>query len=100
MMDEEMRLRAQTLKACLPEGLRKPNLRRWEASQYLLFVYGLVIAPATLAKRASIGGGPRFLKGGKESGSGRTPYYPVEELDRWATQNLGRLVASTSEVSD
>jgi hypothetical protein len=76
----------------LPPALRKPRLRRSEASQYLLLVYGLAIAPATLAKYASVGGGPCFNR------ANRIPLYPVTELDAWAEARLGRLVASTSEA--
>jgi hypothetical protein len=76
---------------CLPLALRKPRLRRWEASEYLEVVHGLVIAPATLAKWASIGGGPRFHK------SLRTPLYPTAELDLWAVDRLGGLRNSTSD---
>jgi hypothetical protein len=58
-----------------------------------LLVHGLQVATATLAKLASIGGGPGFNK------CMRTPLYPREELDRWATERLGKLVRSTSEAS-
>jgi len=77
----------------LPVALRKPRLRRTEASEYLLLVHGLTIAPATLAKYASVGGGPAFNK------SMRTPLYPKDELDRWAEERLGKLVHSTSELN-
>jgi hypothetical protein len=75
----------------VPPWLRKPRLRRWEASRYVEFVHGLVVAPATLAKLASIGGGPGFHK------VGRIPLYPRGELDRWATEKLGRVISSTSD---
>ncbi|MDI3308528.1 MAG: DNA-binding protein [Acetobacteraceae bacterium] len=76
----------------LPPHLRKPRLRRAEASEYLLHAHGLPVAVATLAKWATIGGGPGFQK------AGATPLYPREELDRWAMERLGKLVRSTSEV--
>jgi hypothetical protein len=76
----------------LPKHLQKPRLRRWEASEYMAFAHGLTIAPATLAKLASIGGGPGFHR------VGRIPLYPRDELDRWATEKLGRMLMSTSEV--
>lgn len=85
-------LRPQTPEFCLPSALRKPRLRRWEASDYLRIAHGITIAPATLAKMASIGGGPAYNK------ANRTPLYPVEELDRWASARLGNLVHSTSEM--
>ena len=76
----------------LPRHLQKPRLRRWEASEYMAFVHGFTVAPATLAKLASVGGGPGFHR------VGRIPLYPRDELDRWATERLGRMVMSTSEV--
>jgi hypothetical protein len=75
----------------LPSHLSIPCLRRVEASEYLLRMYGLRLAPATLAKMASIGGGPAFHK------ASATPLYPRTELDRWAVARLGRLRRSTSE---
>lgn len=69
-----------------------PRLRRVEAAAYLLRAHGLQIAPATLAKFATVGGGPRFNK------AGRFPLYPVVELDAWAATRLGDLVGSTTEA--
>jgi hypothetical protein len=92
MTETELRASPATGEVCLPPALRKPRLRRWEASEYLLLVHGLQVATATLAKLASIGGGPGFNK------AMRTPLYPREELDRWAAERLGKLVRSTSEV--
>jgi hypothetical protein len=91
MTIEEMRREAQTPELCLPPALRKPRLRRWEASQYLMIAHGLTIAPATLAKWASVGGGPAFHK------CNRSPLYPRDSLDQWAAERLGKLVRSTSE---
>lgn len=82
----------QTSAEQLPPHLRKPRLRRAEASEYLLHAHGLPVAVATLAKWATIGGGPGFQK------AGAIPLYPREELDRWAMERLGKLVRSTSEV--
>lgn len=90
--DTELEPKA-TAVAEIPKHLQKPRLRRWEASEYMEFVHGLTMAPATLAKLASIGGGPGFHR------VGRTPLYPRDELDRWATERLGRVVRSTSEVT-
>jgi hypothetical protein len=78
----------------LPPPLRKPRLRRWEAAEYLTLVHGLRVAPATLAKYASVGGGPGFHR------VSRMPLYPREELDRWALQRLGPVVSSTSTLLD
>lgn len=85
MEKEAMRREAQTEEICLPPTLRKPRPRRWEASEYLQLVHGITVAPATLAKLASIGGGPSFHK------ALRTPLYPRAELDRWAQERLGKL---------
>jgi hypothetical protein len=76
----------------LPKHLQKPRLRRWEASEYLEFAHGFTVAPATLAKLASVGGGPGFHR------VGRIPLYPRDELNRWAAAKLGRIVMSTSEA--
>jgi hypothetical protein len=90
-MTEELRVVPATPELCLPPHLRKPRLRRWEASEYLDVVYGITVAPATLAKLACVGGGPRFNK------AVRTPLYPREELDAWAAERLGKLKRSTSD---
>lgn len=71
----------------------KPRLRRWEASAYLIAKYGIAAAPATLARLASVGGGPRFQK------QNAYPLYPIDELDTWAEERLGPLVSSTSVAS-
>jgi hypothetical protein len=69
-----------------------PNLRRNEASRYLEEVYGLTLAPATLAKMFSqrSDGPPAYL-------AGRVPLYPRDGLDAWAAKRLGRLRTSTSD---
>ena len=71
--------------------LSKPRLRRTEASAYLLEAHGVPVKASTLAKMATMGGGPIFQK------SGPTPLYMVVELDRWATTRLGRPRTSTSD---
>lgn len=78
----------------LPPELRKPRLRRWEAAEYLKLVHGIEVAPATLAKWASTGGGPGYQK------SLRTPLYPVAELDRWAADRLGTVIRNSSDTGD
>lgn len=65
-------------------------LRRGLASAYLQECYGIQLAPATLAKLASVGGGPKFLKDGK------FPLYPTDHLDEFAAARLGPLRANTS----
>ncbi len=66
-------------------------LRRSEASEYLKEKWGIDRAPATLAKLASIGGGPRFQK------ANRIPIYPPEFLDAWAASILSPPLNSTSD---
>lgn len=79
-----------TTSHCLPPHLRKPRLRRTEASEYLLLAHGITVAAATLAKYASVGGGPSYQV------SVRTPLYPTTELDRWAIERLGGLRRSSA----
>ena len=66
-------------------------LRRAAASEYLLTVWGVSCKPATLAKLATIGGGPRFAH------VGRWPVYTPSDLDRWVEDRLTKTRASTSE---
>jgi hypothetical protein len=61
----------------LPPHLRKPRLRRFEVSEYLQLVYGIQIAPATLAKWSCYNEGP------KREYLNRTPLYPIVDLDAW-----------------
>ena len=67
------------------------RLRRVNASAYLNDKWGIVRAPATLAKLACIGGGPRFEL------ANRTPLYREDELDAWAQSVLSPLKRSTSD---
>ncbi len=78
--------------AQLPAHLRKPRLRRANVPEYLSLRYGFEIAATTLARYATVGGGPGFNK------AGRIPLYPVAELDRWAVEKLGPVVRSSSEA--
>jgi hypothetical protein len=68
--------------------------RRTEASVYLKRKWGIDYAPATLAKVASIGGGPRF------ESAGRFPLYPEPELDAWASARLSPLKSSSSDTGE
>ncbi|WP_208775978.1 hypothetical protein [Roseomonas marmotae] len=95
-MTTETRPEARTPELCLPPALRKPRLRRWEAAEYLKLIHGIEVAPATLSKWATIGGGPVFQK------INRTPVYPKDGengLDDWAIRKLGVPRSSTSEVA-
>ena len=71
--------------------ISKPRLRRVEASKYLLEIHGIERKPATLAKYATMGGGPDFQK------AGRVPLYTPAGLDAWADSMLSAMVSSTSE---
>lgn len=69
------------------------RLRRKEASAYLIDEWGISRTPASLAKLATIGGGPAFEK------DGRIPLYTDEWLDIWARSQLSPLVHSTAELA-
>jgi hypothetical protein len=67
------------------------RFRRDEASAYLKQSWGLDRKTSTLAKYASLGGGPKFEY------AGRVPIYPQNELDTWAQSILSGLCSSTAE---
>jgi hypothetical protein len=96
MTNEKLRAGPATAELCpqaeLPSRLRKPNLNGVELSEYLMQKFGLKIAPATLAKLRSVGGGPKFFK------TSCTALYPTGEADEWARVRLGGLRSSTSDV--
>src|SRR5262245_60715186 len=69
-----------------------PHMRRDKASQYLLEKYGISLKPATLAKKAVVGGGPPFRY------DGRYPIYDQPDLDSFAIARLGPLRSSTSDT--
>lgn len=77
----------------LPSHLRKPRLRRWEASEYLKVMHGVEVAPTTLAKWVTVGGGPAFEK------INRTPLYPVTSLDAWVAEKLTASVRNSSQLA-
>lgn len=66
-------------------------MRRGEAAQYLQDQVQAYTA-STLAKLATIGGGPRFQK------VGRFPVYTVEALDEWLAAKTGPIVSNTAEA--
>ncbi len=74
--------------------LDKPRLRRGEASTYLEQRHGLTVAVTTLAKYATVGGGPAFNL------FGRFPMYEPATLDAWAVAKLGRARTSTSDTGE
>jgi hypothetical protein len=67
-------------------------LNREEAARYLRDNYGFRCKTATLAKYATLGGGPKFRK------AGRYPTYALEDLNAWAEDRLSDKVSSTSEL--
>jgi hypothetical protein len=73
----------------------KPKvLRRSAASDYLQANWGVSCKPATLAKLATLGGGPAFAH------VGRWPVYSPADLDDWIERRLTEKRASTSEILD
>lgn len=64
-------------------------LRREEAAQYLQNRVHAYTAK-TLAKLATVGGGPEFQK------LGRFPVYTAEALDKWLASKTGPVVSSTA----
>ena len=71
--------------------MNKEFLRRTEAAEYLKEKYGHG-SPRTLAKLATLGGGPIFRK------FGRVVLYTRDDLDRWALEGMTAPVKSTSEL--
>lgn len=71
--------------------MNKEFLRRTEAAAYLKEKYGHG-SPRTLAKLATLGGGPVFRK------RGRVVLYTVADLDEWAHAGMSAPVKSTSEL--
>jgi len=71
------------------KGLKR--FRRYAASEYLMNTWGLSYTPNTLAKKATIGGGPPMEY------AGRIPLYPQDGLDAWASAQISPRVSSTSE---
>lgn len=70
-------------------------LTRSEASQYIEKQHGKAAAPSpkTLAKQASVGGGPEFIREGR-----RVAYLP-SELDRWVLSRRSNPMKSTSNTA-
>jgi hypothetical protein len=66
-------------------------LRRKQAADHIIRVWGIPISPRTLAKLAVVGGGPPFRK------AGRFPMYEPADLDAWIEQRLGPKRTSTSD---
>ncbi len=67
-------------------------LRRKAAGEYLKSKYGFGSAK-TLAKLATLGGGPEFHKAGPAA------LYAPQALDEWALAKIGGARRSTSEAT-
>lgn len=90
-MSETKPALAGTGAAWLPSALRnKVRYRADEASTYLDTMHGVPVAPRTLDKLRSVGGGPAFQK------FNRSALYHRDDLDTWALAKLGNTKASTS----
>lgn len=74
------------------ENIHRP-LRRHEAAEYLKSKHGVDRKPATLAKYATLGGGPTFRR------AGRVPLYTVDSLDAWVAEITSAPMRSTSEAA-
>ena len=92
MNDATQLASAGTEELCLPEKFNRPRLRRKDAAEYLELRWGIKIAPSTLAKWASTGGGPAFQR------MNRTPLYSPVGLDAWVIEKLGPTINNTSQV--
>jgi hypothetical protein len=68
-------------------------LRRNAAAAYVREKHGVPCSPKTLAKQASVGGGPRY------SLYGRIPLYAPADLDAYVQSKISKPVRSTSEYS-
>jgi hypothetical protein len=64
-------------------------LNREEAARYLTDQRGAPTAAATLAKLASIGGGPPYRR------VGRLALYTLEDLDRWLDEAHAPMASAT-----
>ena len=67
----------------------KMFLRRRDAGRYLREKFGFC-SEKSLAKMATMGGGPAFRK------AGPAVLYELDELDRWALAKIGAPQSSTS----
>jgi hypothetical protein len=70
---------------------RRQKFRRTEATAYLREKHGIDRAAKTLAKLASIGGGPFMTY------IGRIPFYTPDALDAYAQKITSRPVRSTAD---
>ena len=74
-----------------PKLLKTPRfMNRKQAANYLLTKWNIRMTEATLAKKATQGGGPPYQR------DGRFPNYSDVGLDAFARDRLGEEVASTA----
>src|SRR3954452_1395954 len=73
---------------------RRHLLRRPAAAEYLQAHYGFG-TEKSLAKRASVGDGPPYIKA-----LGRFALYDVAELDAWAQRQLSKQASKASAFND
>lgn len=66
-------------------------LRRKQAGAYLKSKFGFG-SSATLAKLATVGGGPEYQL------AGRLPLYTTEALDIWASSKISAPIRNSSEA--
>jgi hypothetical protein len=78
----------------MEDYMQGTRLLRHKAAAAYLQANGYPAASSTLAKLASVGGGPEFQR------FGRVPLYTPEALDRWAASRLSATVGSTSELNE
>lgn len=71
----------------------RPRLRWVDVPAHLAAKHGIDSAVSTLAKMATVGGGPAMQY------SGRIPLYHVQDLDARANERLSKPVYPTSERS-
>ena len=68
-------------------------LRRSAAAKYLREKYGFG-TERSLAKLATVGGGPKFQK------MGRLVFYSADALDEWVASRMSGPIGSTSEYAN
>jgi hypothetical protein len=69
------------------------RMQRTDAARYLREVHKIRCQPSTLAKAASVGGGPAFRKH-----AGRFPLYDRADLDIWAQARLSPKVQRNADL--
>lgn len=73
------------------QEIEQPLYCRKEASGYLKDKFGVSVSTNTLAKYATVGGGPEYLKFGKRV------LYASTALDSWVLSKISDPIRSTSQ---